>query len=44
MGAKAIYTDFRNKIINSIVIANDLKALDCLLRYREKFYKFVNVW
>lgn len=42
MGAKAIYTDLRNKLINSIVIANDLEALAGLLRDREEFYKFVS--
>ena len=44
MGAKAIYTDLRNKLINSIVIANDLEALAGLLRDREEFYKFVSGW
>ena len=44
MGAKAIYTDLRNKLINSIVLANDVEALAGLLRDREEFYKFVSGW
>ena len=44
MGAKAIYTDLRNKLINSIVIADDVEALAGLLRDREEFYKFVSGW
>ena len=44
MGAKAIYTDMRQKLINDIVIANDVKAIEALLRDREEFYKFVSGW
>ena len=44
MGAKSIYTDMRNRLINNIVIANDTAAIEALLRDREEFYKFVNGW
>ncbi len=44
MGAKAIYTDMRERIINDIVIADDVEAIAALLRDREEFYKFVGGW
>ena len=44
MGAKSIYTDMRNRLINNIVISNDVKAIEALLRDREEFYKYVAGW
>ena len=44
MGAKAIYTDLRNRLINDIVIADDVEAIAALLRDRDEFYKFVSGW
>ena len=44
MGAKSIYTDMRNRLINNIVIANDTAVIEALLRDREEFYKFVSGW
>ena len=44
MGAKAIYTDLRNRLINNIVIANDAQAIAALLRDRDEFYKFAREW
>ncbi len=44
MGAKSVYTDMRNRLINDIVIANDTAAIEALLRDREEFYKYVSGW
>ena len=44
MGAKSIYTDMRNRLINDIVISNNVDAIEALLRDREEFYKFVGGW
>lgn len=44
MGAKAIYTDMRNRIINDIVIADDVSAIEALLRDRKEFYNFASNW
>ena len=44
MGAKAIYTDLRSRLINDMVIANDVKAIAALMRDRNEFYKFVSGW
>ena len=44
MGAKAIYTDLRSRLINDMVIANDVEAIAALLRDRSEFYKFAGGW
>ena len=44
MGAKAIYTDKRQKLINDIVLKNDPKEIQGLLTDYNNFHKFVKNW
>lgn len=44
MGAKAIYLDTRNKIITSLILANDMEAIEKLLKDREAFNRYSGNW
>ncbi len=44
MGAKAIYTDTRAKIIHELVISKDMETIHSVIKDKHDYEKFYNEW
>lgn len=44
MGAKALYTDTRRKIIHSLVLSKDMSIIKGVIRDKHEYQKFAHDW
>jgi len=44
MGAKALYTDTKNKIINALIEEKDIESLNKLDKDRQEYLKYSGGW
>ena len=44
MGAKALYTDERRKVIHQLIISKDIEKIKGVLHDRDEYKKYANSW
>lgn len=44
MGAKAIYTDLRSKIIHALVLSKDMSIIKGVIHDKHEYEKFAHLW
>ena len=44
MGAKALYTDLRRKIIHALVLSKDMKLIKGIIHDKHEYEKYAHLW